>query len=104
MPQSNHDQPAPALRRSDLINELPPHSQSPPSLSLPKEVSVGTAAYLPKNSRHTFRNCSDTPARMIVHAAPAGFEVFFERIADAFNQSGGPDMPRIIEISAEHGI
>jgi hypothetical protein len=34
----------------------------------------------------------------------AGFEVFFERIAEAFNQPGGPDMPRIIEISAEHGI
>ncbi len=31
-------------------------------------------------------------------------EVFFERIAEAFHQPGGPNMPRIIEISAEHGI
>lgn len=41
---------------------------------------------------------------MIVHAAPAGFEVFFERIAEAFNAPGGPDMGRIVEISTEHGI
>ena len=41
---------------------------------------------------------------MIVHAAPAGFEVFFERIAEAFHAPGGPDMPRILAISAEHGI
>ena len=41
---------------------------------------------------------------MIVHAAPAGFEVFFERIAEAFNAPGGPDMKAIVEISAEHGI
>jgi quercetin dioxygenase-like cupin family protein len=69
-----------------------------------KEVPAGTAAFLPRGSRHTFRNCGDTPLRMIVHAAPAGFEVFFERIAEAFHAPGGPDMPRIIEISAEHGI
>jgi oxalate decarboxylase/phosphoglucose isomerase-like protein (cupin superfamily) len=66
-----------------------------------QEAPAGIAAYLPKNSRHTCRNCGDKPARMIVHAVPAGFEVFFERIAEAFNQPGGLDMPRIIEISAE---
>lgn len=68
------------------------------------EVPAGTTAFLPKNSRHTYRNCGDTPLRMIVHASPSGFEVFFERIAEAFNAPGGPDMPRIVEISAEHGI
>ena len=68
------------------------------------EVPAGTAAWLPRGSRHTYRNCGDTPLRMIVHAAPSGFEVFFERIAEAFNAPGGPDMPRIVEISAEHGI
>lgn len=68
------------------------------------EVPVGSAAYLPRGSRHAFRNCGDTPLRMIVHAAPAGFEVFFERIAEVFQAPGAPDMPRIVEISAEHGI
>lgn len=68
------------------------------------EVPVGTAAFLPRGSRHTFRNVGDTPSRMIVHAAPAGFEVFFERLAEVFNRPGEPDMARIVEISAEHGI
>jgi quercetin dioxygenase-like cupin family protein len=68
------------------------------------EVPAGTTAFLPRNSRHTYRNCGDTLLRMIVHAAPAGFEVFFERIAEAFNAPGGPDMGRIVEISTEHGI
>jgi len=69
-----------------------------------KEVPAGTAAFLPRGSKHTFRNAGDTPLRLLVHAAPAGFEVFFERIAGAFHEPGGPNMPRIIEISAEHGI
>lgn len=68
------------------------------------EVPTGTAAFLPHGSRHTYRNCGDTPLRMIVHAAPSGFEVFFARIAEVFNAPGGPDMRRIVEISAEHGI
>lgn len=68
------------------------------------EVPVGSSAFLPRGSRHTYRNCGDQPLRMIVHAAPSGFEVFFERIAEAFNAPGGPDMERIVAISADHGI
>jgi quercetin dioxygenase-like cupin family protein len=69
-----------------------------------QEVPPGTSAFMPRESKHTFRNVGDTPLRMIIHAAPSGFETFFERAAEAFNAPGGPDMPRIIEISAEHGI
>lgn len=68
------------------------------------EVPAGTTAYLPRGSKHTYRNIGDTPLKMIVHAAPSGFEVFFERITEAFHEPGGPNMPRIVEISAEHGI
>jgi quercetin dioxygenase-like cupin family protein len=68
------------------------------------EVPAGTAIFLPRGIKHTYRNCGDTPLRMIVHAAPAGFDVFFERIAEAFHQPGGPNMARIAEIAAEHGI
>jgi len=68
------------------------------------EVPAGAAAFLPRGSRHTFRSCGDTPLRMIVHAAPAGFEIFFERIAEVFNRPGEADMVRIAEIGVEHGI
>jgi quercetin dioxygenase-like cupin family protein len=69
-----------------------------------REVSAGTAAFMPRGSIHTFRNVGDTPLRMLVHAAPSGFEVFFERMAELFQNPAGPDMARVIEISAEHGI
>ena len=68
------------------------------------EVPAGTAVFLPREVKHTYRNCGDTPLRMIVHAAPAGFEVFFERMAEACAQPGGPDMARIAAIAADHGI
>jgi hypothetical protein len=44
------------------------------------------------------------PLRIIVHTAPAGFEVLLERLAGACKAPGGPDMQRIGEIAAEHGI
>lgn len=69
-----------------------------------KEVPVGTVVYTPRNTVHSFRNPGTEPLQMLLHAAPAGFETFFERCAEAFNQPGGPDMARILEISAEHGI
>lgn len=68
------------------------------------EVPAGTAIFLPRGIPHTYRNCGETPLRMIVHAAPAGFEVFFERMAAACADPGEPDMERIVGIAAEHGI
>jgi quercetin dioxygenase-like cupin family protein len=68
------------------------------------EVPAGTAIFLPRGLKHTYRNCGDIPLRMIVHAAPAGFDLFFEKLAEASNQPGGPDMARIVAIAAEHGI
>lgn len=68
------------------------------------EVPAGTAIFLPRGVPHTYRNCGDTPLRMIVQAAPAGFEVFFERMAAACADPGAPDMAHIAGIAAEHGI
>ena len=68
------------------------------------EVPAGTAIFLPRGVPHTYRNCGDTPLRMIVHAAPAGFEVFFERLAAVCAEPGGANPGRISEIAAEHGI
>ena len=69
-----------------------------------EEVPVGSAAYMPKNSVHTFKNVGDAPAKLLISTRPAGFENFFERCAEEFAKPGAPDMPRIMEISAEHGI
>ena len=41
---------------------------------------------------------------MIVHLAPAGFEIFFEKCAAEFVKPGSPSMEKILAIGAEHGI
>lgn len=68
------------------------------------EAPAGSAIFLPRGIPHTFRNCGDTPLRMIVQVAPAGFEVFFRRMTEACQDPNGPDMARIVAIAAEHGI
>lgn len=68
------------------------------------EVGPGATAFIPKNSIHAFKNVGDTPLRMLITTAPSGFETFFNRCAAEFAKPNGPDMARIMEISAEHGI
>ena len=68
------------------------------------EVAPGTIVFAPKLSVHTFKNVGDTPARILCSASPAGFEVFFTECEKEFRKAGGPDMARITEISAAHGI
>lgn len=69
-----------------------------------KEVAPGTAAFMPRGVVHTFRNVGTSPLRMLISTSPSGFETFFARCAEEFAKDGGPDMQRIIAMSAEHGI
>jgi hypothetical protein len=46
----------------------------------------------------------EVPLRMLITTAPSGFETFLTRCAAEFANPEGPDMPRIMEISAEHRI
>jgi hypothetical protein len=41
---------------------------------------------------------------MLISTSPAGFELFFARCAEEFKKPDGPDINRVVEISAEHGI
>jgi quercetin dioxygenase-like cupin family protein len=68
------------------------------------EVPIGTAVFIPRGAVHTFRNAGTGPLKSLIHTAPSGFETFFSRCADEFARPGGPDMGRIVEIAAEHGI
>jgi len=69
-----------------------------------REVEPGTIVFAPKRSVHSLKNVGTTTGRILVSASPAGFETFFARCAEVFSRPGAPDMARIIEISAEHGI
>ena len=68
------------------------------------EVGSGGAAYMPRGVVHTFRNVGDQPSRMLISTTPSGFEKFFARCVEEFAKPGGPDMGRIMQIGAEHGI
>ena len=67
-------------------------------------VPAGTTLYLPRGGVHSYRNAGATPLKMMVQAIPAGFDTFFARCTAEFQRDGGPDMERIVQISAEHGI
>jgi hypothetical protein len=41
---------------------------------------------------------------MLLSTIPAGFDLFFSRCAEEWAKDGGPDMARIFQIAAEHGI
>ncbi|MEM7114992.1 MAG: cupin domain-containing protein [Chloroflexota bacterium] len=69
-----------------------------------QEIGAGTAVFIPRNTVHAFHNSGDKPLKMLIQTTPAGFETFFTRCADEYAKPGPPNMGRIIEISAEHGI
>lgn len=69
-----------------------------------RELGPGGSVFMPRKSVHAFKNVGDTPSRMRISASPAGFETFFARCAEEFAKPGEPNMPRIFEICAEHGI
>ncbi len=69
-----------------------------------QEVGPSGTAFIPRGVVHTFKNVGDKPCRMLNMATPSGFEKFFARSAAECAKPGGPDMSRIIDIGAEHGI
>lgn len=68
------------------------------------DVEAGGAVFLPKGTAHCYRNVGTAPSRQWILTTPSGFEHFFARCAEEFGSPTGPDMPRIVEISREHGI
>ena len=67
-------------------------------------AAPGTSVFMPKGEVHAFRNSGSTPLKMLITTVPSGFETFFTRCAEEFAKAGEPDMGRITEIAAKHGI
>jgi quercetin dioxygenase-like cupin family protein len=68
------------------------------------EVPEGAAVYMPKGEIHAFKNVGEESGRLLITTAPSGFEVFFGECAGEFAKAAGPDMAKIAEICARHGI
>jgi quercetin dioxygenase-like cupin family protein len=56
---------------------------------------AGTLVCKPRNIRHTFWNQGSTPARILEIISPAGFERYFDELAEVLGSGGPPDIDRI---------
>ena len=70
------------------------------------DLGPGGVAFMPRGAPHTFKNRSSSTVRQWILTTPSGFETFFGRCGEVFAAAGaqGPDMARIMQIAAEHGI
>ena len=68
------------------------------------EVPAGTSVFMRKGTVHGFKNVGTAPLRQLIQTIPAGFEDFMRASAREFARAGGPDMERVMQIGAEHGI
>lgn len=67
-------------------------------------VAPSGSVFMPRDSLHTFRNAGSGPLKQIIHTSPEGFETFFKKSHDEFQKGGAPDLQRLLQIGAEHGI
>jgi quercetin dioxygenase-like cupin family protein len=63
---------------------------------------AGSFILIPHGTAHTFANPSDTVARFVEVDAPAGFERYFERLAEASPAGGQIDPAIMVALQAEH--
>ena len=63
----------------------------------------GDFNYLPRNTVHGFKGASETPARVLIFAAPAHGSDFFRELNDQV-RSLPEDGSKIPEIGEQHGI
>jgi quercetin dioxygenase-like cupin family protein len=63
---------------------------------------AGSFILIAHGTAHTFANPSDTAARLVEVDAPAGFERYFERLADASPAGRQLDPATMAALQAEH--
>ena len=68
------------------------------------EVGPGGTAFMPRGLVHTFENVGAESSRTLIMTTPSGIEKFFARCAEEFAKPGPPEMQKLFEIGAEHGI
>ena len=66
------------------------------------DVGPGGIAFLPRHQVHTFKNIGTGPGRLLTVILPAGFERFFEVVAE--RRFGDEDLEEIATIAVEFGM
>lgn len=70
------------------------------------EAGPGVTIRKPRGIPHAFWNPGDTPARLLEILTPAGFERYFEDMAEALAAASGgqPDLQRVSAIQERYGL
>ena len=63
----------------------------------------GDLVFKPRDQWHTFWNAGDTECRILEIISPAGFEKFFDALAD-MNEAGPPDPEKLVELAARYRL
>jgi mannose-6-phosphate isomerase-like protein (cupin superfamily) len=66
------------------------------------DVGQGGIAMLPRHQVHTFKNIGNGPGRLLTVILPAGFERFFEVVAE--RHIGDEDTDEITTVAAGFGL
>jgi uncharacterized cupin superfamily protein len=67
-------------------------------------VTAGETVFASRGSAHGFSNPGVSTARYLVALTPAGYEVYFARLAELIRREGAmPTRDRLIALMAEHG-
>ena len=69
----------------------------------PVKSTAGDFNYLPRNTVHGFKGASQSPARVLIFAAPAHGSEFFEEVNSEV-RSLPEDLAKIPDIGRRHGI
>jgi hypothetical protein len=73
-------------------------------------ATAGTFANMPVGSLHSFKNCLDKPARMIISVAPAGLEKMFMEVGQPveFGQQPPPpskaEIEKLLAVAPNYGV
>ena len=71
-----------------------------------EEFRAGAGSYVlkPRGVVHAFWNPGPEPARVLEIISPAGFERYFEELAEVLSAGGPPDLGRISEVAGRYGL
>jgi len=67
-------------------------------------ATAGSYILKPRGVLHAFWNPGPEPARIIEIISPAGFEKYFEELAEILSAGGPPDVPRLEELANQYGL
>lgn len=64
----------------------------------------GSYALKPRGVPHAFWNAGTEPAKIVEIISPAGFERYFEELAEILSRGGPSDVPGIEVLAARYGL